>query len=63
VITSSKRNPLSVHEVIFTHSLPDYPKTHPNGIAYVVNLQGMTPEEKKSQFSNVIYSESIPNPF
>ena len=48
MITSLKRNPLSINKVIFIHSLPDYPKTYLKGITYIINLQGITLEEKKS---------------
>ena len=28
-----------------TNTLPEYPNTHPEGYAYIINTQGMTAEE------------------
>lgn len=56
-------NPITAKRIIHAPSLPEYPITDLQGIAYVINLRGMTQEEKKAQITNVIHSESILNPF
>jgi hypothetical protein len=56
-------NPITAKRIIHAPSLPEYPITDLQGIAYVIDLRGMTQEEKKAQIANVIHSESILNPF
>ncbi|KAJ6076044.1 hypothetical protein N7499_008025 [Penicillium canescens] len=42
----AQSNPLSAVEVEHVPLLPEYPSTHQDGYAYIVNLRHMTLEEK-----------------
>ncbi|MGH9975927.1 MAG: hypothetical protein ACRD8Z_08850, partial [Nitrososphaeraceae archaeon] len=52
-LTKSTVNPISAKEIEWVPLLPEYPKTHRDGCAYIVNLQHMNEAEKKGALENV----------
>lgn len=46
-------DPISAKEIEWVPLLPEYPKTHEDGCAYIVSLQHMNAEEKQSILKNV----------
>lgn len=60
-ISGNPKHPLLVKEVKYAFTLPDYPETHQDGIAYVVDIRGMPLEERQSHTTIVMYSEYILN--
>lgn len=52
-MTDASTNAISAAEIEFVPLLPEYPRTHPAGYAYVVNLRHMTLAEKKAALDAV----------
>lgn len=52
-MTNSTVNPISAKEIEWVPLLPEYPKTHRDGCAYIVNLKHMNEAEKKGALENV----------
>jgi hypothetical protein len=52
-----------VERVIYAPSVPDYPETLENGVAYIVNLEGVSEESRKDHKNMVMYFEYIVNTF
>lgn len=50
-----------VGKVIFAEDLPEYPETSENGVAYVINITGRTPDEVDFICQNVSYVSYIKN--
>ena len=44
---SSVRNEIAIEAAFihYTNSLPEYPETHPYGVAYIVEVKGLNKEE------------------
>jgi len=54
-------NALKVGKVIFTHTLPEFPETADDGVAYVIDLSSKSAEEIKIQRDNVKQPQYIIN--
>ncbi len=52
-----------VERVIYAPSVPDYPETSENGVAYIVNLEGVSEESRKDHKNMVMHFEYIVNTF
>lgn len=52
-LTNATHNPLTTVVVRFTEYLPEYPATHPYGLTYVINTQGMTRDKVYGLMKNV----------
>jgi hypothetical protein len=52
-LTEGGNHAISAAEIEFVPLLPEYPKTHPNGYAYVVNLRQMTEGERRNALNAV----------
>lgn len=54
-MTNGSRNPLSAAYIEVVPVIPEYPRTHPDGYAYIVDLQYLSSKEKKSALKHVSY--------
>ena len=45
-----KRNPVKTRFLTFTHDLPEYPQTHPDGYSYVIYV----PDKSKMSIDRTI---------
>jgi hypothetical protein len=52
-----------VERIIYAPSIPDYPETSENGVAYIVNLTGVSEESQKDHKNMVMHFEYIINTF
>ncbi|KAJ5424918.1 hypothetical protein N7445_010891 [Penicillium cf. griseofulvum] len=55
-LTDATHEPISAAEIDFVPVLPEYPSTHANGYAYIVNLKHLSKEEKRDALEHVQYS-------
>ncbi|KAJ5146238.1 uncharacterized protein N7515_000802 [Penicillium bovifimosum] len=56
---TTSRNSISSAKFEHVASLPAYPKTHPYGYTYVVNLEGLAREQAEAAMAEVQYSRSL----
>ncbi|CAI7611440.1 unnamed protein product [Penicillium viridicatum] len=61
-LTDATNNPITATEIEFVPLLPEYPRTHPNGYAYVVNLRHLSPHERKHALDLVQYTSCVEGP-
>jgi hypothetical protein len=52
-LTTGAPSPVSAQKIEYTNHLPEYPQTHPQGYAYVINFHQSQPEKIRSALTSV----------
>lgn len=53
ILSHGVRNPMTASKVEYVDFLPEYPASHPNGYAYVINTHALHPDIIEKAFTSV----------
>jgi hypothetical protein len=53
ITAADNENALKAHDIIYTSLLPEFPNTHEDGFAYIINVVGWTKQQIEAVGDNV----------